>query len=167
MFCGVDEETAGETKKVVQHYLQSSRPLKNRQRNFIIAWYMKRSTFLWIYLYKSLFIRAVWGCMGRERDLDEHELLHGLHPLQQHYTGLKGSTQVLVACVWIPNCMETKPVITHFVFWQESQLPVKCLFLIFLKDILLFCKATAILLGRPWWNTNINSLQTFQWAITN
>lgn len=44
-------------------------------------------------------------------NLDEHELLHRLHPLQQHDTGLKGSTQVLMSCVWVTYCMETKPII--------------------------------------------------------
>ena len=39
--------------------------------------------------------------------LDEHELLHGLHPLQQHDTGLEGSTQILVACVRVSHCNNT------------------------------------------------------------
>lgn len=44
---------------------------------------------------------------GKKTDLDEHELLHGLHPLQQHDAGLKGSTQVLVACVRVTDCVES------------------------------------------------------------
>lgn len=36
-------------------------------------------------------------------DLDEHELLHGLHPLQQHDTGLEGSTQVFMAGVRVTD----------------------------------------------------------------
>lgn len=40
-------------------------------------------------------------------DLDEHEPLHGLHPLQQHDAGLEGSTQVLVARVRVTNCTGT------------------------------------------------------------
>lgn len=55
------------------------------------------------------------GNTRAETDLDEHELLHGLHPLQQHDTRLKGSTQVLVACVRVTNCVETIKVLSHFV----------------------------------------------------
>ncbi len=35
--------------------------------------------------------------------LDQHEFLHGLHPLKQDNTGLKGTAQVLVTGIWIPH----------------------------------------------------------------
>lgn len=47
---------------------------------------------------------------GPGTDLDEHEPLHGLHPLQQHDAGLERPTQVLVSRVRVPHCTETKPV---------------------------------------------------------
>lgn len=37
-------------------------------------------------------------------DLDEHEPLHGLVPLQQHDPRLESSTQILVARVRVSHC---------------------------------------------------------------
>lgn len=47
-----------------------------------------------------------------QTDLNEHELLHRLHPLQQHDARLERSTQVLMSRVRVTDCRETKPLIS-------------------------------------------------------
>lgn len=46
--------------------------------------------------------------LWKKTDLDEHEPLHGLIPLQQDNPRLQRSTQILVACVWISHCETEK-----------------------------------------------------------
>lgn len=46
-------------------------------------------------------------CEENITDLNEHKLLHGLHPLQQHDTRLEGSTQVFMASIRVTDCQET------------------------------------------------------------
>lgn len=58
-------------------------------------------------------------CEGSKTDLNEHKLLHGLHPLQQHDTRLEGSTQVFMACIRVADCQETTHTIRD---WDNTQL---------------------------------------------
>lgn len=68
--------------------------------NYIFQWSLD-SIRIWIFIF---FVEVMlWRAAT---DLNEHKLLHGLHPLQQHDAGLKSPTQVFMPRVWVTHCMD-------------------------------------------------------------